>query len=128
VASDSPESLVQCASYSAARRRVAAEILSGIHSRIVLITSRAFDIAQLKLDVPMDVLPVFEPAASGAGLRINRAVYSCIFSPVQPGTIYYIYAGHHPVVSAILHGMRTRGISYCLMMSASNGRSAESAQ
>lgn len=107
-----PVSLRRCAAYHTARSLVIWQTAAGHRARIVLVTNELHDLAGIRLDVPIDVLPVFAKQTSGSLGRINRNIFSCIFSPVSANTEFHIHTSPHPIMRTIIHRMRAQGISY----------------
>jgi hypothetical protein len=103
-----------CLVYLAAREQVVKDCSRGDSARIVLLTGRSRDVGPLPFDIPVDILPVFTEPNSGRHTRINRAIFSCIFSSVRADTAFRIHASRHPILTPILEGMRALGIAYSI--------------
>jgi hypothetical protein len=102
----------QSAVYLVARALVAWEYSEGDKARIVLITSRSGSLPPLPFDIPVDILPVFMASGPGRPSRIDRAVFSCIFSSVRADTVFHIHDSRHPILLPIVQSMRALGIAY----------------
>jgi hypothetical protein len=99
-------------SYQKARIRVIEETAAGGYSRIVLVTNRSHAAAEMALDVPLDILPVFDDGVPGGPCRIDRAILDCLFSSARRNTVFLIYETGHPILGALKKAMRKRGIAF----------------